>query len=84
MKIEIQIIKPNSLPHNTRLCRLNPERPPIPDRIQLNQCNPKAHLCMEHTRQGLEVGQQNQEDQSTDIFANDRDQGSNVLEVEGD
>lgn len=84
MKVQIQIIEPDALTDNARVRRLDPELSSMSERVELNSSDTKTHLGMEDAWQRLEVEQNHQKDESSDMLANHGLVRSHVLKVERD
>jgi len=84
VKVEIQVIKPDALAHDARVCGLDAELLAVPQRVELDSSNAQAHLGVEDAREGLEVAEQHDEDEAAQVLSDERLVWAHVLEVERD
>jgi hypothetical protein len=82
VKVEVEIIDPDTLTDNASIRRLDTEALSMTQRVQLHGGNTKTHLGMEHSWERLEVEEENQENKPTDVFADHGLMRSHMLKVE--
>jgi len=84
MKVEVQLIDPDTLTDNAGVCGIDSETPAMPQRVELHHRDPQSHLGVKDAGQRLEVEQEHEQGEATNMFADHSLVRTHMLKIERD